>query len=198
MDASALYDALFSPQSVAIVGASGTPGKTTARPLEFLRQHGWAGAVYPVNPARRAVLGERAWPSLASLPTVPDHVLVLTPADAAVDAIRQCAELGVPVATVVADGFLPGDPAGTSRRRALREVLDRSSLRLLGPGSLGTANLHSHLTLTGNAAFRDPALPAGNIFVASQSGSAIGALLSRGAEMGLDSGRWSPPARSWT
>ena len=181
----ALYDALFSPRSVAIVGASGTPGKTTARPLEFLRQHGWAGAVYPVNPSRRAVLGERAWPSLGELPTVPGHVLVLTQADAAVDAIGQCAELGVPVATVVADGFLDGDPAGTSRRRALRQVVHGSSLRLLGPSSLGVINLHTSMTLTGNAAFRDPELPAGDIFVASQSGSAIGALLSRGAEMGL-------------
>ncbi len=181
----ATYAALFSPRSVAVVGASGTAGKTTARPVEFLRQHRWAGSLYPVNPARRTVLGERAWPSLDDLPAVPDHVLILTPAGAAVDAVRQCARLGVPVATIVADGFLDGDRAGRDRRRALRSILDSSTLRLLGPGSLGVVNLHDRMALTGNAAFREPDLPAGDIFVASQSGSAIGALLSRGGEMGL-------------
>ena len=181
----ATYGALFSPRSVAVVGASGTAGKTTARPVEFLRQHRWAGSLYPVNPARRTVLGERAWPSLDDLPAVPDHVLILTPAGAAVDAVRQCARLGVPVATIVADGFLDSDRAGRDRRRALRSILDSSTLRLLGPGSLGVVNLHDRMALTGNAAFREPDLPAGDIFVASQSGSAIGALLSRGGEMGL-------------
>ncbi len=181
----ATYGALFSPRSVAVVGASGTAGKATARPVEFLRQHRWAGSLYPVNPARRTVLGEPAWPSLDDLPAVPDHVLILTPADAAVDAVRQCARLGVPVATIVADGFLDTDRAGRDRRRALRSILDSSALRLLGPGSLGVANLHDRMALTGNAAFREPDLPAGDIFVASQSGSAIGALLSRGGEMGL-------------
>lgn len=179
------YGALFSPRSVAIVGASGTPGKTTARPVEFLRRHSWTGSLYPVNPARRTVLGEPAWPSLDELPTVPDHVLILTPADAAVDTLRQCARLGVPVATIVADGFLDSDRAGRDRRRELRSILDSSSLRLLGPGSLGVVNLHDRMALTGNAAFHEPKLPAGDVFVASQSGSAIGALLSRGAEMGL-------------
>ena len=179
------YAALLAPRSVAIVGASGTPGKATARPVEFLRQHGWSGSLYPVNPARRTVLGEPAWPSLDDLPTVPDHVLVLTPADAAVAAVGQCARLGVPVATVVADGFLDSDRAGRDRRRAMRHILDGSSLRLLGPGSLGVVNLHDRMALTGNAAFREPDLPAGDVFVASQSGSALGALLSRGAEMGL-------------
>jgi acetate---CoA ligase (ADP-forming) len=181
----ASYGALFSPRSVAIVGASGIPGKTTARPVEFLRRHGWAGSLYPVNPARRTVLGEPAWPSLDELPTVPDHVLILTPADAAVDAVRQCARLGVPVATVVADGFLGSGSAGRDRRRALRRILDSSPLRLLGPGSLGVVNLHDRMALTGNAAFHEATLPPGDIFVASQSGSAIGALLSRGGEMGL-------------
>jgi acyl-CoA synthetase (NDP forming) len=180
-----LYGALFSPRSVAIVGASDTPGKAAARPVEFLRQHGWAGALYPVNPARRTVLGEPAWPSLDDLPVVPDHVLVLTSADAAVEVVRQCARLGVLVATVVADGFLDSDRAGRERRQGMRSILDGSSLRLLGPGSLGLVNLHDRLTLNGNAAFREPDLPAGDIFVASQSGSALGALLSRGGEMGL-------------
>jgi acyl-CoA synthetase (NDP forming) len=180
-----LYDALFAPRSVALVGASDVRGKPTSRPLEFLRRHGWSGEVYPVNPTRSTVLGEHAWSSLRDLPTVPDHALVLTPAEAAVAAVRECAELGVPVATVVADGFLAGTPDGARRRAELREILAGSSLRLLGPSSLGVANPVRALALTGNAAFAEPTLPAGDVFVASQSGSALGALLSRGAEMGL-------------
>ena len=180
-----LYDALFAPRSVALVGASDVPGKPAARPLEFLRRHGWAGEVYPVNPTRSTVLGEPAWPSLRDLPVVPDHALVLTPADAAVAAVRECAELGVAVATVIADGFLAGTADGDRRRGELRDVLAGSSLRLLGPSSLGVANPVRALALTGNAAFAEASLPAGDVFVASQSGSALGALLSRGAEMGL-------------
>jgi acyl-CoA synthetase (NDP forming) len=180
-----LYRALFAPSSVALVGASDVRGKPTARPLEFLRQHGWAGEIYPVNPKRDTVLGERTWSSLAELPTVPDHALILTPADAAVDAVRQCADLGVTVATVVADGFLPGTPDGDRRRRELREILDRSALRLVGPSSLGVATVSSGFALTGNAAFAEDPLPQGDVFIGSQSGSVLGALLSRGVEMGV-------------
>jgi acetate---CoA ligase (ADP-forming) len=180
-----LYHAMFAPSAVALVGASDVPGKATARPLEFLRRHGWAGDVYPINVKRETVLGERAWRRLEELPVVPDHALVLTPADAAVDAVRQCARLGVTVATVVADGFVPGTADGDRRRRQLREILDGSTLRLLGPSSLGVATIATGLALTGNAAFAEDPLPAGDVFVASQSGSVLGALLSRGVEMGV-------------
>ena len=181
----ALYDALFAPSTVAIVGASGTPGKAAARPLEYLRRHRWAGQMFAVNPARPTVLGERAWPSVTSLPVVPDHVFVLTAADAAIETVRECAGLGVKVATVMADGFLDADPAGRRRRAELRGILDRASLRLLGPASLGVATVGDGLMLTANAAFAEASLLDGSIFVASQSGSAIGALLSRGKEMGI-------------
>lgn len=180
-----LYRAMFAPSSVALVGASDVRGKPTARPLEFLRQHGWNGDVYPVNPKRETVLGERTWSALDELPTVPEHALILTPADAAVDAVRQCAELGVTVATVVADGFVPGTPDGDRRRTELRQILDHSTLRLLGPSSLGVATVGSGFALTGNAAFAEDPLPQGDVFIASQSGSVLGALLSRGAEMGV-------------
>ncbi len=176
---------MFAPASVALVGASDVRGKPTARPLEFLRQHGWKGDIFPVNPKRETVLGERTWSSLTDLPTVPDHALILTPADAAVDAVRECAQLGVTVATVVADGFLPGTPDGDRRRRELREIVERSSLRVLGPSSLGVATVASGFAFTGNAAFAEGSLPTGDVFLASQSGSVLGALLSRGAEMGI-------------
>ena len=74
-----LQQALFSPRSVAVVGQSDDAGKTAGRPLKFLRQMGYAGRIYPINPRRETVLGERAWPSLTALPEPPDHVYVVTP-----------------------------------------------------------------------------------------------------------------------
>ena len=179
------YEALFRPRSVALVGASDTAGKATARPLAYLRQRGWEGTVYPVNPARETVAGERAWPSIEALPEVPDHVFVMTATDAAIAAVEQCVARDVPVVTVMADGFIDSAAGGADRRRVLRELLCGSKTRLLGPSSLGVATIGADLFLTANAAFADPHVRAGGVFVASQSGSAIGALVTRGSEMGI-------------
>ena len=179
------YDALVRPQCVALVGASDTAGKATARPREYLERCGWGGIVYPVNPARETVAGQRAWPSVPELPQLPDHVFIMTAADAAIDVVEQCAALGVPVVSMMSDGFVDTDPDGAERRGRLRDILDGSGTRLLGPSSLGVATIGDGLMLTANAAFADSDLRPGGVFVASQSGSAIGALASRGTEMGI-------------
>src|SRR5215217_6260186 len=100
--ASALRQALLSPQSVAIVGQSNDTGKTAGRPLKYLRQADYAGRIYPINPGRETVLGERAWPSLAALPEAPDHAYIVTPTEPAIAAVAECGRLGVKVATVLA------------------------------------------------------------------------------------------------
>ena len=176
----ALRQALLSPRSVAIVGQSNDPAKTAGRPLKFLRQAGYAGRVYPVNARRDEVLGERAFASLAALPEVPEHVYVVTPTEAAVEAIEECGRLGVKVATVLADGFAEAGPAGEAREARLRDVVARTGLRVVGPSSLGVVNLRDGVMLTANAAFDEKDLPVGRIFAASHSGTMIGALLSRG------------------
>lgn len=181
----ALYDALFRPRTVAIVGASGDPEKATGRPLDYLIRSGWGGSVYPVNPTRPTVLGRKSFAGIRDVPEVPDHVYVLAAPDAAVDIAAECAELGVRVVTIMADGFVTTDPPGARRAAALREIAAASSTRILGPSSLGVANLEEKFLLTANSAFAEPDLPRGDIFVASQSGSAIGALLSRGKSMGI-------------
>ena len=86
----ALAHALLAPASIALVGASDDPGKTGGRPLQFLRRSGFAARVYPINPRRDQVQGERAWPSLASLPEVPEHVFVLSPTDTVVETVSEC------------------------------------------------------------------------------------------------------------
>src|SRR5690606_27822148 len=164
------------PRSIALLGASDDVTKTAGRPLQYLRKAGFEGAIYPVNPRRATVQGEQAWPDLASLPEVPDHVFVLTPTDSVLAAVQACAELGVKVVTILASGFSESGPQGVERERELGRLARRTGLRVLGPSSLGVINPAIGLRLTANAAFSEPDIPAGKLFVASHSGSMLGAL----------------------
>ena len=77
-----LAQVLLAPQSVAIIGQSNDATKTAGRPLKYLRQAGYAGRIYPINPRRDEVLGERAWPSLSALPELPDHAYIVASTEA--------------------------------------------------------------------------------------------------------------------
>jgi len=176
---------VLAPASVALIGASDDPAKTAGRPLRFIRQAGYAGRVYPVNANRDTVQGERAWRSLADLPEVPEHAFILTPTDAALEALEECARFGVPVATILAAGFSETGSQGQAREQRVREIAARTGIRVLGPSGMGMVNVRKKLVLTANAAFAEPDLPVGGVFVASHSGSMIGGLLSRGKEKGV-------------
>src|SRR5215203_673182 len=147
-----LRQALLSPRSVAIVGQSDDAAKTAGRPLKYLRQAGYAGRIYPVNARRDTVLGEPAWRSLGALPERPDHAYIVTPTDGALVAVEECGHLGVPVATILADGFTESDRDGAARIARLRAVCAETGIRLVGPSSLGVVNLRDKVLLTANAA----------------------------------------------
>lgn len=181
----ALAQALLHPRCVALVGASDDVSKTSGRPLQFLRRAGFKGTVYPINPGRSSVQGEPAWPDLACLPEIPDHAFILTPTESVIPAVAECARLGVKVVTVLASGFSESGPEGAAREDALRWLVRSSGLRVLGPSSLGVVNPATGLVLTANAAFAEPDLPKGKVFVASHSGSMIGALVSHGKARGV-------------
>src|SRR5262245_17317064 len=176
---------LLAPQSVALVGQSNDAGKTAGRPLKYLRQAGYAGRIYPINPGRETVLGERAWPSLDALPEVPEAAYVVAPTDASIDAVADCGRLGVKVATLLADGFAEAGDKGAARVKRLRDICATTGIRVVGPSSLGVVDLRSKALLTANAAFDEADLPVGRIFVASHSGGMIGTLISRGKTRGI-------------
>ena len=180
-----LAQVLLAPQSVAIIGQSNDAAKTAGRPLKYLRQAGYAGRIYPINPRRDEVLGERAWPSLAALPEVPDHAYIVASTEATMEAIEECARLGVPVVTALANGFSETGAEGTAREARIRQTAARSGTRLVGPSSLGVVDLRHKTFLTANAAFDEPDLPVGRIFAASHSGGMIGTFLSRGKARGI-------------
>src|SRR5580704_14413095 len=119
-EAGAPAQSRLAPRSVAIVGQSNDAGKTAGRPLKYLRQAGYAGRIYPINGRSGTVLGERAWPSLAALPEVPERAYIVTGTEAAVEAVQECGRLGVKIATVLADGFTEAGAAGFARVAQLR------------------------------------------------------------------------------
>lgn len=180
-----LAQALLHPASVALYGASDDVGKMGGRPVQFLKRTGFAGRIYPINPRRDEIQGLKAWPSLQSLPEVPDQVFVLTPTETVIPAVRECAALGVKVVTILASGFSESGAEGAAREDELRRIARETGIRILGPSSLGVVNPRTGLVLTANAAFAEPDLPPGKVFVASHSGSMIGALVSRGKARGV-------------
>src|SRR5262249_53385900 len=169
-DPAALRQKLLAPRSIALIGASDDPAKNAARPLKFLRSGGYAGTIYPINPRRQTVLGERAWPSLEALPELPDHAYVLLPTEAVVDAVAHCGKLGVPLVTVLADGSATAGGIGATRSAQLKKASEETGVRVIGPSSLGVIDFRARLMLTANAAFGEPDWPMGPIFAASHSG----------------------------
>lgn len=178
-------EALFRPRAVALIGASADPARTTGRPMRYLRRHGFTGAVYPINPNRAEVQGETAYPDLSAVPGPVDHAYVLVKTEAVEAAVRDCAEAGVPVVTVLAGGFGEAGEAGAARQARLVEIAAAAGMRLLGPNSLGVINPGAGLALTANATFEAERLPPGRLTVISQSGNIVGTLFSRGSARGI-------------
>ena len=185
MTAPTLAQALLSPRSVALIGASADPGKLTARAQRYLRQHGYTGRVRPINPRHGEILGEPAFPSLAALPEPVDHAFIMVSADAVPDVVAECGELGVPCATILADGFAEGGAEGIALQDKVLAAAQTCGVRLLGPNSMGIINIHERIALTVNAALDAPTLLPGPLGVLSHSGSLLGTLLSRGQARGF-------------
>lgn len=179
-----LLAALTAPRSVALVGASSNPGKITARPINFLKKHGFKGRILPVNPVRNTVLDLPAYPGVAAIEGPVDHAYILVDADPAVAALEDCAAKGVPVVSILADGFAEAGPEGLHRQERVARIAEEAGILLVGPNSTGVVSTASGFACTTNAAFATDSLIPGDVAVLSQSGSIIGTILSRGQERG--------------
>lgn len=174
---------LIRPRSVAIIGASADPGKTSGRPVSYLRKHGFAGAIYPVNPKVADIGGLACYADVASLPDVPDVGLVLLGAERAHIAVRELSEKGAAAAIVLASGYTEAGAEGVARQKQLMEAA--GSMRLLGPNTIGLVNLTDNIVLSASGALAMDHFPLGAIGLVSQSGGILGALLSRAAARGV-------------
>ncbi len=174
---------LLKPLSVAVIGASTDPSRTTGRPVHYLRKHGFTGDIWPVNPRVTSIEGLRCFPDIASLPSAPDVGLVLLGSDRVLQAVRELADLGTAAAIVLASGYGEAGEDGMKRQAELLQAA--GNMRLLGPNTMGLVNLTDNIPLSPSGALVMDKFPKGPIALVSQSGGILGSLLSRAAERGI-------------
>jgi len=166
-------DTMFTPKSVAVVGASERPGSVGRTVLWNLLNTPFGGTIYPVNSKRHNVLGIRAYPDVASLPERPDLAVVVTPANTVSAIIGECVRIGVPSAIVISAGFKEQGEEGKELERQIHQHIQGGRMRLIGPNCLGVMN-----PLTGlNATFARTVARPGNVAFISQSGALCTAVL---------------------
>ncbi|MGN8080683.1 acetate--CoA ligase family protein [Variovorax sp. 22077] len=183
-------DAFFKAQGVAVVGASDDITKIGGRPVQLLRKYGYAGAIYPINPKGGTIQGLQAYASVLDTPTAPDLAILAVPAQAALQAVRDCADRGVRGVIVLSSGFAEAGPEGAALQAEMVRVARSHGMRLLGPNCLGTVNVVDRLVGSFSIALEQSLPPAGQVGIVSQSGN-IGSFTMRNmAERGMGVSRF--------
>jgi acyl-CoA synthetase (NDP forming) len=180
-----LRQQVFSPRAVALIGASGDETKNTSRPQRYMRKYGYAGKLFPINPGRNEIFGEKAYPDVTVVPDDIDHALIMVPAKQVAKALTQCVAKKIPVVTIYTDGFAEVGAEGRAMQEELQRIARAGGVRLVGPNCIGLFSSQTNLALSVNAVLENLDIKPGPIAVVSQSGSMTGGLLSRGLGRGV-------------
>jgi acetyl-CoA synthetase (ADP-forming) len=176
---------ILHPKSVAIVGASESEEKWGGRLLRYMLRHRHDGALYPINARATELMGLPAYASLQDCPGPVDLAILLVPRDHVLAAIEDCVAKRIGCALCITAGFAETGPAGRAAEEQLVATARAGGVRLIGPNCMGLMNAHHHLAATTGVVMGSiDRLPAGGIGLASQSGALMGAMLSRGVDVG--------------
>lgn len=162
---------LFAPQSIAIIGASGTPGKwghqMVARPL----RSSFRGPIYPINPKSKEIEGLKVYRSIKDVPGPVDMAIITVLAPMVPAMVKECAEKGVKAMVVISAGFAETGPEGKALQDEVLRIAKSAGIRFMGPNGMGIYSSAVRL----NTAFDFSPEPGGISFI-SQSGT-MGAYL---------------------
>lgn len=176
-------DPIFSPRSVAVIGASRHKGKVGYAILHNLIANEYQGTIYPVNPHAHSVHSIKAYPSVLDVPGPVDLAIITVPADAAMVAVEQCAKKGVKGLVVITAGFREIGGVGEERERRLKELVRSNGIAMVGPNCMGVINTHPDVQL--DATFAPTPPRRGPISFMSQSGALGVAILDHAKNLNL-------------
>ena len=178
---------LINPASIAFIGASQRPNFPASRALRHCIRLGFKGDLYPINPKYESLFGAKCYPTLASLPKIPDLVMIAIDADSTIELVEECKVMGVKTVIACSSGWDEIGDLGIKRSNKLKAILKDSNLRLLGPNCLGAGNAEIGLSLGFNSSFESISFPRlGQIGLISQSGAMLGGLILNAEDQGAD------------
>jgi len=162
-------DKFFTPQSIAVIGASTSPDKLGFAVLKNLVEGGYSqtGRVYPINTKADQILGLTAYPSVSDVPGTIDLAVIVIPYSFVPPVLRECGEKGIPSVIVISAGFREAGHEGLERELELVEIAKEYDIRIVGPNCLGVIDTITPL----NASFAAGTPPTGPMAFMSQSGA---------------------------
>ena len=166
-------DAIFRPETVAVIGASEQPGSVGRTLLWNLITNSFGGTVYPVNIKRSSVLGIRAYPTIHDVPERVELAVIATPAQTVPGIVRDCVDAGVGGAIIISAGFKERGPKGVALEEEILKTAREGNMRIIGPNCLGVMSPVTGL----NATFANAMARPGNVGFISQSGALCTAVL---------------------
>lgn len=164
--------AFFHPASVAVIGASETPGKFGHEILKNLVEGGFPGALYPINPRSRQILGLTCFTNVKEIPDSVDLSVLIIPARMVPQAIQDCGEKGVNAAVIISGGFSEAGEEGAALQQELAKIAAHYGVRVIGPNCQGVNNPYHPLCASWPLLTRK-----GAVAVISQSGTVGAAMM---------------------
>ncbi|MCL7413212.1 MAG: CoA-binding protein [ANME-2 cluster archaeon] len=172
---------IFEPDSIAVVGASASPGKWGNSILKNLLNDGFEGEVYPVNPRENEIMGRTCYPSVLDIPGPVDLAVIAVPSSLVFSVTEECGKKGITGIIMITAGFSETGNEGQQLEKQLIEIVERYGMRLIGPNSLGVVNSAIRMNASIISRLPNP----GSISFITQSGTLGLALADWTMEMGL-------------
>jgi acyl-CoA synthetase (NDP forming) len=179
-------EAIFSPRSVAVIGASDNPGKLGSHVMRSLIEGRYPGKIFPINPGKDEILGIKAYPSILQVSEELDLSVIVLPAEQVPKTIKECGEKGIHGIILITAGFKEiEDKRGEALQQEITDLANQFNIKIIGPNTFGAVNLH----LPMNASFTPEFswVGKGGISLVSQSGgmSHLMGFLSMESRVGL-------------
>ncbi|MBM3132996.1 MAG: acetyl-CoA synthetase [Chloroflexi bacterium] len=176
-----VFESLFNPRSVAVIGASNTFGKWGFNIFNRVLASADGRKVYPVNAEASEVVGIKAYNRVTAVPGPVDLAVVTVPPQHVLEALRDCVEKGVKVAEIITAGFGEAGDDGIELERRAVAIAREGGIRLVGPNSMGHLSAHADFYTTPWIT----GVPKGGVGLISQSGNFGINIIRRGVEMGI-------------
>jgi acetate---CoA ligase (ADP-forming) len=176
-------DPIFSPRSIAVVGASRRRDSLGFSLLHNLVVNEFSGAIFPVNPQAHAIHSLKCYPSVGAIPDPVDLAVIMVPRDGVQSVVEECLAKGVRGLVVITAGFSETGEEGAALERRLRETVRAAGVRMIGPNCMGVINADPEVRL--NATFAPTPARRGSIGFVSQSGALGVAILNVAQDLGV-------------